>query len=85
MWNLQDKGDKDAYVSMLESLCSAGKTTEALDLLSKIHEKGINTDTVMYNTVFSTLGRLKQISHLHDLYEKMKLHGLRLTYLLTIF
>ncbi|OMO72399.1 hypothetical protein COLO4_27631 [Corchorus olitorius] len=50
MWSFHDKGDKDAYMSMLESLCSAGKTTEALDLLSKIHEKGITTDTVMYNT-----------------------------------
>ena len=29
----------------------------------------------MYNTVFTALGRLKQISHIHDLYEKMKQDG----------
>ncbi|GLT55868.1 hypothetical protein SLA2020_289540 [Shorea laevis] len=75
MWSFHDKGDKDAYMSMLESLCSAGKTTEAIDLLSKIHEKGIATDTMMYNMVFSALGKLKQIPHQHDLYEKMKEHG----------
>ncbi|KAK7246164.1 hypothetical protein RIF29_41024 [Crotalaria pallida] len=75
MWNFHDKGDRVAYMSMLESLCSAGKTTEAIELLSKIHEKGITTDTIMYNTVFTALGRLKQISHIHDLYEKMKQEG----------
>ncbi|KAB2090436.1 hypothetical protein ES319_A03G123200v1 [Gossypium barbadense] len=75
MWNFHDKGDKDACVSMLESLCSAGRTTEAIDLVSKIKGKGINTDAFMYNMVFSALGRLKQISHLHDLYEKMKQQG----------
>nr|GLL35140.1 pentatricopeptide repeat-containing protein At1g51965, mitochondrial [Ipomoea trifida] len=41
MWNFHDKGDRDAYLSMLESLCTAGKVTEAIDLLSKMHEKGI--------------------------------------------
>ncbi|GMH03725.1 hypothetical protein Nepgr_005564 [Nepenthes gracilis] len=75
MWAFHDKGDRDAFMSMLESLCGASKTAEALDLLDKIHEKGISTDTMMYNTVLSTLGRLKQISHLQDLYEKMKRHG----------
>ncbi|EEF46368.1 pentatricopeptide repeat-containing protein, putative [Ricinus communis] len=75
MWSYHDRGDRDACLSMLESLCNAGKTVEAIDLLGKIHEKGINTDTIMYNTVFTALGRLKQISHLYDLYEKMKLDG----------
>ncbi|WVY93727.1 hypothetical protein V8G54_032815 [Vigna mungo] len=75
MWNFHDKGDKDACMSMLESLCSAGKMTEAIDLLNRIHEKGITTDTIMYNTAFTALGRLKQISHIHDLYEKMKQDG----------
>ena len=63
MWSFHDKGDRDAYLSMLESLCSAGKTIEALDLLSKIHEKGLSTDTFMYNMVLSALGKLKQLSH----------------------
>ncbi|GAB4832498.1 hypothetical protein Ancab_006534 [Ancistrocladus abbreviatus] len=75
MWACHDKGDRDACLSMLESLCVAGKTAEALDLLEKIHEKGISTDTLMCNMVLSALGRLKQISHLHDLYEKMKSDG----------
>ncbi|XP_057755088.1 pentatricopeptide repeat-containing protein At1g51965, mitochondrial [Arachis stenosperma] len=75
MWNYHDKGDRDAYMSMVESLCNGGKTTEAIDLLGKIHEKGITTDTMMYNTVFTALGRLKQISHIHDLFEKMKQDG----------
>ncbi|KAF8407117.1 hypothetical protein HHK36_006242 [Tetracentron sinense] len=75
MWSFHDHGDKDAYMSMLESLCSAGKTAEALDLLSKIHEKGISIDTNMCNTVFSALGKLNQISHLLDLYERMKKDG----------
>ncbi|KAL2926295.1 hypothetical protein RDABS01_023098 [Bienertia sinuspersici] len=75
MWAYHDKGDRDACMSMLESLCNTGKTVEAIDLLDKIHEKGIFTDTMMYNTVLSGLGRLKQISHLHDLYEKMKRDG----------
>nr|CAN82028.1 hypothetical protein VITISV_000613 [Vitis vinifera] len=74
-WSFHDEGDRDAYMSMLESLCDAGKTTEALDLLSKIHEKRISTDTVMYNTVLSALGKLKKTSDLHDLYEKMKQDG----------
>ncbi|PON81093.1 Pentatricopeptide repeat [Trema orientale] len=75
MWSFHDKGDREACISMLESLCSAGKTTEAMDLLSKIHEKGITPDTIMYNTVFSALGKSKQVSHLHELYEKMKRDG----------
>ncbi|XP_010259875.1 PREDICTED: pentatricopeptide repeat-containing protein At1g51965, mitochondrial [Nelumbo nucifera] len=75
MWNFEDSGDRDAYMSMLDSLCNAGKTVEALDLLDRIHEKGIIIDTVMYNIVFSALGKLKQISHIHDLYEKMKKDG----------
>ncbi|KAF7803916.1 pentatricopeptide repeat-containing protein [Senna tora] len=75
MWSFHDKGDKDAYMAMLESLCCAGKTIEAIDLLNKIHEKGITTDTIMYNTVFTALGKLKQISQTHDLFEKMKQDG----------
>ncbi|GAB2293455.1 hypothetical protein Dimus_027655 [Dionaea muscipula] len=75
MWAFHDKGDRDACLSMLESLCAAGKTAEALDLLDKAQEKGIITDTMMYNTVLYTLGRLKQISHLNDLYEKMRSDG----------
>nr|UPT48485.1 pentatricopeptide repeat protein AaPPR165 [Agave angustifolia]UPT49292.1 pentatricopeptide repeat protein AaPPR149 [Agave angustifolia]UPT49300.1 pentatricopeptide repeat protein AaPPR164 [Agave angustifolia] len=75
MWRHHD-GDRDAYMSMLEILCDAGKTAEALDLLNQIHEKGISADTVMYNTVFSALGKLKQISYTHTLYEQMKQNGL---------
>ncbi|KAK9677055.1 hypothetical protein RND81_11G118800 [Saponaria officinalis] len=75
MWAFHDKGDRDAYMSMLESLCNAGKTVEAIDLLNKIHEKGIICDTMMFNIVLSALGRLKQISHLFGLYEKMKGNG----------
>ncbi|KAF5194602.1 Pentatricopeptide repeat-containing protein [Thalictrum thalictroides] len=75
MWIFHDKGDRDAYMSMLESLCDSGRTAEALDLLSKIHEKGISTNTVMYNMVFAALGKFKEISHIQDLYEKMKQSG----------
>ncbi|KAL8458411.1 hypothetical protein ACS0TY_036071 [Phlomoides rotata] len=75
MWSFHDKGDRDAYLSMLESLCNAGKIVEAIDMLSRTHEKGIITDTFMYNTVFSALGKSKQISHLFDLHEKMKQDG----------
>ncbi|EPS67014.1 hypothetical protein M569_07760, partial [Genlisea aurea] len=75
MWRFHDNGDRDAYVSVLDSLCNGGKVAEAIDLLDKIHEKGVITDTLMYNTVFSALGRLKQIPHLHDLYQKMKREG----------
>lgn len=75
MWSFHERGDRDACMSMLETLCSKGKTAEAMDLLDKIHEKGIDPNTVMYNTVFSALGKLKQISHLHDLYQKMKQDG----------
>ncbi|KAM1621590.1 hypothetical protein ACFX1X_020327 [Malus domestica] len=74
MWSFHDMGDRDAYTSMLECLCSAGKTAEAVDMLSNIHEKGITTDTIMYK-VLAALGRLKQIPHLHELYERMKLDG----------
>ncbi|KAH0451032.1 hypothetical protein IEQ34_021724 [Dendrobium chrysotoxum] len=72
MWNLHDEGDRDAFVSMLETLCNAGKTLEAIDLLNKIHEKGISTDTMMYNIVFSALGKLKQLSYIQSLYEQMR-------------
>ncbi|KFK35814.1 hypothetical protein AALP_AA4G041000 [Arabis alpina] len=75
MWNFPVKGERDSYMSMLESLCGAGKTVEAIEMLSKIHEKGVVTDTMMYNTVFSALGKLKQVSHSHDLFEKMKKDG----------
>ncbi|KAI7746085.1 hypothetical protein M8C21_024650 [Ambrosia artemisiifolia] len=75
MWSFHDEGDRDAYLSMLESLCNDGKMVEAIDMLSKIHEKGISSDTIMYNTVFTALGKAKQISHLVDLYDKMKKEG----------
>ncbi|KAH7657602.1 HCP-like protein [Dioscorea alata] len=75
MWNIYDVGDRDAYISMLEILCDAGKTSEAMDLLYKIHERGIATDNVMYSKVFTTLGKLKQIAHIHALYEHMKHNG----------
>ncbi|XP_074280816.1 pentatricopeptide repeat-containing protein At1g51965, mitochondrial [Silene latifolia] len=75
MWAFHEKGDREACVSMLESLCNGGKTIEAIDLLNKIHEKGISCDTMMFNIVLSALGRLKQISHLLDLYEKMITDG----------
>ncbi|KAB2598981.1 pentatricopeptide repeat-containing protein [Pyrus ussuriensis x Pyrus communis] len=54
MWSFHDMGDRDAYTSMLESLCSAGRTAEAVDLLNNIHEKGITTDTIMYNSFGSS-------------------------------
>ncbi|CAH8356790.1 unnamed protein product, partial [Eruca vesicaria subsp. sativa] len=60
MWSFPVKGERDSYMSMLESLCGAGKTVEAIEMLSKIHEKGVITDTMMYNTVFSALGKQKQ-------------------------
>ncbi|KAK9102269.1 hypothetical protein Sjap_019523 [Stephania japonica] len=75
MWNFHDKGDRDACLSVLDRLCSAGKTVEAIDLLTKINEKGISADTIMYNMVFSALGKSKQISHIHDLYLQMKRDG----------
>ncbi|KAK4270827.1 hypothetical protein QN277_019596 [Acacia crassicarpa] len=75
MWSFFNEGDKDACMAMLESLCLSGKTIEAIELLNKIHEKGLSTDTIMYNTVFTALGKLKQISHIHDLFEKMKQDG----------
>ncbi|KAG0495841.1 hypothetical protein HPP92_000503 [Vanilla planifolia] len=74
MWNIHE-GDRDAYVSMLETLCYAGKTMEAIDLLDKVHEKGISTDTIMYNMVFSALGKSKQLSYIQTLYERMKADG----------
>ncbi|CAM8931852.1 unnamed protein product [Rhodiola kirilowii] len=75
LWNDHEKGDKDAYMSMLDSLCGSGKAAEALDLLLQIHEKGVEPDTVMYNKVFLALGKSKLLSHLHDLFEKMKQGG----------
>ncbi|XP_057770325.1 pentatricopeptide repeat-containing protein At1g51965, mitochondrial [Salvia miltiorrhiza] len=75
MWSFHEKGDRDAYLSMLESLCNGGKVTEAIDMLSTTHEKGIMTDTFMYNTVFTALGKSKQVAHLLNLYEKMKKDG----------
>ncbi|KAL8113770.1 pentatricopeptide repeat-containing protein At1g51965, mitochondrial [Apium graveolens] len=75
MWNFHDYGDRDAYLAMLESLCNAEKITEALELLSKIPEKGLSADTYMHNVVLSALGKSKQVSHLHDLYETMKRDG----------
>ncbi|PKI57011.1 pentatricopeptide repeat-containing protein At1g51965, mitochondrial [Punica granatum] len=80
MWVHHDNGDRATYVSMLESLCNAGKTIEAIDLLENIHEKGIKPDTFMYNMVFSALGKSRREislsrSHMHDLYERMKKNG----------
>ncbi|MQM04453.1 hypothetical protein Taro_037249 [Colocasia esculenta] len=75
MWNSHDKGDKGACMSMLEILCHAGKTLEAMDLLAKIHEKELSADSVMYNLVFSALGRLCQTSDINTLYEQMKNDG----------
>lgn len=79
MWVNHDTGDRAAFGSMLESLCNAGKTTEAIDLLENIEEKGIKPDTFMYNVVFSALGKSRDIfvsmSHIHDLYERMKKDG----------
>ncbi|KAG6487154.1 hypothetical protein ZIOFF_055737 [Zingiber officinale] len=76
MWSFHDSGDRAACLSMLETLCSAGKTSEAMELLAKINDKGINADTVMYNMVFSALGKLKQVSCIYTLYEEMKTSGL---------
>ncbi|KAG6419082.1 hypothetical protein SASPL_121291 [Salvia splendens] len=67
---LEALGDRDAYLSMLESLCNAGKVTEAIDMLSTTHEKGIMRDTFMYNTVFSALGKSKHVAHLLDLVDE---------------
>ncbi|GER27246.1 pentatricopeptide repeat-containing protein, partial [Striga asiatica] len=61
MWSFHSKGDRDAYVSILETLCSTGKFVEAIDMLDKTHEKGITTDTLMYNMVFSALGKSKEL------------------------
>ncbi|CAA0814676.1 Pentatricopeptide repeat-containing protein -mitochondrial [Striga hermonthica] len=72
MWTFHSKGDRDAYLSMLETLCNTGKFVEAIDMLDKTHEKGIATDTLMYNMVFSALGKSKEIPHILDLYKKMK-------------
>ncbi|KAG8072878.1 hypothetical protein GUJ93_ZPchr0006g42497 [Zizania palustris] len=65
MWNSYEKGDKDAFVSILEVLCSAKKTLE-----------DIVTDVGMYNMVFSALGKLKYVSFLSNLFEKMKINGI---------
>ncbi|XP_051117041.1 pentatricopeptide repeat-containing protein At1g51965, mitochondrial isoform X2 [Andrographis paniculata] len=75
MWRFHEKGDREAYLAMLESLCQAKKFAEAIDMLCTTHEKGVSTDTYMFNVVFSALGKSKQIAHLLDLYEKMKRDG----------
>ncbi|KAF3796640.1 Pentatricopeptide repeat-containing protein [Nymphaea thermarum] len=75
MWSHDQKGHHTACLSMLENLCNAGKTEEALDLLTKIEEYGLNFDSVMYNLVFSALGKARQVSSILDLYEKMKKDG----------
>ncbi|CAN6278021.1 unnamed protein product [Urochloa humidicola] len=75
MWSSQEKGDRGAFVSMLEVLCNAEKTTEAIDLLHIMPEKGIATDVEMYNMVFSALGKLKQVSFISNLYGEMKVNG----------
>ncbi|KAJ6759639.1 hypothetical protein OIU79_024664 [Salix purpurea] len=46
---------------------SAGKTTEAIDLMGKIHEKGVGVDTVMYNTQ-----ELKQTSN-HEILDTVEM------------
>ncbi|GAB4828053.1 hypothetical protein Ancab_034967 [Ancistrocladus abbreviatus] len=51
MWAFHDNGDRHACVSMLESLCGAGKVPKALDLVDKIHEKGSTADAMMHNLV----------------------------------
>uniref|UniRef100_A0A0D9VDZ3 Nudix hydrolase domain-containing protein n=1 Tax=Leersia perrieri TaxID=77586 RepID=A0A0D9VDZ3_9ORYZ len=76
MWNSHEKGDRDAFVSMLEVLCNAQKTLEAIDLLHMMPEKGIATDVSMYNMVFSALGKLKQVSFISNLFDKMKANGI---------
>ncbi|BAF08262.1 pentatricopeptide repeat-containing protein At1g51965, mitochondrial [Oryza sativa Japonica Group] len=76
MWNSHEKGDRDAFVSMLEVLCNAEKTLEAIDLLHMMPEKGIVTDVGMYNMVFSALGKLKQVSFISNLFDKMKTNGI---------
>ncbi|KAG8091490.1 hypothetical protein GUJ93_ZPchr0012g20658 [Zizania palustris] len=76
MWNSYEKGDRDAFVSMLEVLCSAKKTLEDIDLLHSMPEEGIVTGVGMYNMVFSALGKLKQVSFLSNLFEKMKINGI---------
>ncbi|KAF8642495.1 hypothetical protein HU200_067170 [Digitaria exilis] len=75
MWSYHEKGDRDAFVSMLEVLCNAEKTAEAMDLLHMMPEKGIATDVGMYNMVFSALGKVKQMSFISILYDKMKANG----------
>ncbi|CAN6230920.1 unnamed protein product [Urochloa humidicola] len=75
MWSSQEKGDRGAFVSMLEVLCNAEKTAEAIDLLHMMPEKGIATDVEMYNMVFSALGKLKQVSFISNLYGEMKVNG----------
>ena len=75
MWSSYEKGDRGAFVSMLEALCNAEKTTEAIDLLHMMPEKGIATDVEMYNMVFSALGKLKQVSFISNLYDMMKANG----------
>ncbi|KAJ0074740.1 hypothetical protein Patl1_33877 [Pistacia atlantica] len=72
MWSLDDRGDRDAYMSMLESMCSTGKTTKAMDMLSKIHEKGIGPDTIMYNTILSSLGRVGNIDEAVKVFEELE-------------
>lgn len=87
MWNSHEKGDRDAFVSMLEVLYNAGKTLEAFDLLHMMPEKGIATDIGMYNMVFSALGKLKQVSFISNLYDEMKANGIApdlFTYNITI-
>ena len=47
MWKFHDKGDRDDLLEMMEKLCNDGKNVEEIDLMDKINEKGISTDTMM--------------------------------------
>ncbi|KAI4325321.1 hypothetical protein MLD38_030733 [Melastoma candidum] len=75
MWKYHDEGDRDAFIPVLESFCDSGKLTEAVEFLDNIHEKGVTTNTLMYNMVLSALGKSKRVSELHNLYCSMKLKG----------
>ena len=75
LWNIFDVGDRDAYTPILETLCDVEKTSEAIDLFCKIYERGIGANNVIYSKVFTALEKLKQIVHIHALYEHMKHNG----------
>ncbi|CAH9119791.1 unnamed protein product [Cuscuta epithymum] len=92
MWNFHDKGDRDAYLSMLESLCTSGKFIEAIDLLSKMHEKGRvaeaveifeelessnwKPDIVSYNSLINCLGKNGDVDEAHMRFIEMQEKGM---------